>query len=431
MKIKTVLLALISTTFTLGATASIVDTVMPGSHNNGTWLYDGTFNNQGVKGPVQAGMFVSQLNDYNKKANTNSQINQVFSYGGDIEMYCDGGEGGEDTNACTYNSLLLGYYPPSIVNKKMDGPVSSIIAKLGDSGFSTVNQYAQVKQSNGSSVQTIVDIDGRVDMPASEDYLNELNTMPQVDANQFADKVAAQICADDGVSGIQFDVEPFSFIGSGDNAKPGPGQKYFYQEIAKDLAGNYSGNNWPNPTAANDPLHCVDAAHPVGRVFSVFTFAKGIAEDPQEIQQVFGKGSYGNGYVIDSLYDVATNEPGGTWTAPNDYKGLALTEASTFKAEADKLGIPYQFAIPAAASTHEFESKAGVATGANQDEYVTAVLDNINSISARQDPLFKGVDLWGWVSAMWWGGDLYTPATPAEDKNGLVLSDLEQNLGGS
>lgn len=430
MKIKLVVLALLSATFTVNAaTESIVNTVMPGSHNNGTWLYDGTYNSNGVKGPVQAGMFASQLNDYNKQANEASQINQVFSYGGDIEMYCDGGEGGEDTNACTYNSLLLVYYPPSLVNKKTDAPVSNIISKFGDSGFSTVNQYAQVKQANGNSVQTIVDIDGRVDMPKDEDYLNELNSMPQVDANQFADKVAAQICADDNISGVQFDIEPFSFLGTGGTVK-GPGQKYFYQEISKDFAGNYTGKNWPDPTTANDPLHCVDNAHPAGRVFSVFTFHTSLNETPQveqEIQSVFGNGagSYGNGYIVDSLYDISTT-PGGTYIDPQTYTSEVHQEVTSFSQEADKLGIPYQFAIPAAASAHEFESKAGITTGADQNQYVSAALNAVNSV--RGDALFKGVDVWGWNSAMWWGGKQYTPANPAANES--VLLNLEQNLGG-
>jgi hypothetical protein len=415
---------------------TIVNEVMPGSHNNGTWIYDSTFDSSGNKGVVQAGMFLTQLQAYNntaaQRSNFNSQFNQVFSYGGDMEMYCDGGEGGQDTNACGYNSLLLVYYPPSMFNKSYDSDtVAQILSQFGDSGFSSVNRYAGLTYQNSSGVsqkvQTIVDIDGRVDMPASADYLNELNSMPQSDAVQFADKVAAQICADDNISGVQFDIEPFSFLGT-KGTVTGPGQKYFYTEISKDFAGNYSGANWPNPSPSKDVLHCVDAAHPYGRVFSVFTFSGAIAEDPNDIQSVFGSTSvYQNGFMVDSLYDLGPN-PGGTVNSPADYTAYVAAEATTFEKYADQYGIPYQYAIPAAASAHEFESKAGVATGYQELSYTQAALGYINTNQAIVgDPLFKGINVWGWVQAMWWHGDHYTPDNVASDPT--VESYLESQLG--
>lgn len=444
-KLKLIALAVLATGCTVNytlAAQSIVNQIMPGYNNHGTWIYDGTYDASGDKGPVKAGMFFSDLDTYNQAAaaagHPDSQFNQVFSYGGDLEMYCDGGEGGQDPNACTYNTLLLVYYPPSVLSKKYDSyTVGQIISQFGDSGFSTVNQYAGLDLASGSSmqkVQTIVDIDGRVDMSPAEDYLNELNSMPQADAEQFADKVAAQICADDHISGVQFDIEPFSFLGTGGTVK-GPGQEYFYQEISKDFAGNYSGNNWPNPEAANDPLHCVDQAHPYGRIFSVFTFHQALEESPQveqEIQQVFGSGSgsYGNGYIVDSLYDLSS-APGGTYTPPATYSNEVQQEVVLFSQEADKLGVPYQFAIPAAASAHEFESVGGVATGADQDQYVQAALQAIYTGSVLNDPLFKGTNIWGWNSAMWWGGKQFTPANPVMDQKHEVETDLENHLDGT
>ena len=436
MKIKIALIFLAVSSFMpcMNYADSIVNKVMPGSYNNGTWLYDSTFDASGNKGAVQAGMFLSKLQAYNNtvtRTNTHSQFTQVFSYGGDLEMYCDGGEGGQDTNACTYNSLLLVYYPAAMFNKSYNSyTVSQILSQFGDSGFSSVNRYAGLtyEDSTGApqKVQTMVDIDGRVDMPASEDYLNELNSMPQVDAVQFADKIAAQICADDNISGVQFDIEPFSFIGA-NGTIPGPGQKYFYTEISKDFAGNYSGNNAPNPTPEKDLLHCVDAAHPYGRVFSVFTFSKAIEEDPTDIQNVFGSTSpYQNGFMIDSLYDLGPNS-GGQVNSPTAYSTFLAAEASTFKKDADQYGIPYQYAIPAAASTHEFESKAGTPTGYNELAYTQGALQYINASSPATDPLFKGIDVWGWMQAMWWHGDHYTPDNVASDSN--VESYLESNLG--
>ena len=84
----------------------------------------------------------------------------------------------------------------------------------------------------------------------------------------------------------------------------------------------------------------------------------------------------------------------------------------------------YQFAIPAGASAHEFESKAGVSTGYLQSDYVQRAFDAINKFSAKQDPYFLGNDIWSWNDKMFWHGDAYTPAKPKDD----TIKILQQNL---
>ena len=82
------------------------------------------------------------------------------------------------------------------------------------------------------------------------------------------------------------------------------------------------------------------------------------------------------------------------------------------------LNVPYQFAIPAAASAHEFETKAGqvAADLGNQIQYVRAVMELIKPEALKiQDPNFKGIGIWSWNQKMYWHGDEYTPASPSDE----------------
>ena len=86
----------------------------------------------------------------------------------------------------------------------------------------------------------------------NNDYLDGLNIMGQTDASALADFVAKKICADDNISGVQFDLEPFELTGNSgrlsisdplvmDAINKNPkllstsGQYYFYLRIAADF----------------------------------------------------------------------------------------------------------------------------------------------------------------------------------------------------
>ena len=273
----------------------------------------------------------------------------------------------------------------------------------------------------------------------------------QIDAVHLADFVAKNICADDKMDGVQFDLEPFCFDGkcgklTGSDASGRNGQYYFYQEIAKDLAGYYGHSDDPagiNQTTNtygdySDPLHCVDRSHPDGRFFSTFTFASKVTPD---VGAVFTR--HNNGLIVDSLYDLSTDtnvlqqtgstspaEPGGNPLCPTKsitvngvtypaMSDLVTTEIQDMYKVAHAYNLPYQFAIPGGASAHEFESRDQYDSNGNkidtintsdscgqqvtQGDYIKADLNAIIANSAvKNDPNYRGYDIYGWSQQSWW-----------------------------
>lgn len=366
-----------------------VSTIVP--YGNGTWTYD-------TAKPIPiAGQFAPQIASYNNQA-PDHQITQLFFYGGDIEMYCRGSGGSSPSTPCTKNNIYAFY-------NTSDNPTAPHEEK-----------YAAVP-----GVKNLIPvIDGRLDNPDDTDILNHLNDMPQAEAILFADIVAAKACADDRIDGIQFDIEPFSFTGGNGSPISGLGQQYFYTEIAKVFAGWYGQGDFPGVNTYDayhpDPLKCVSKNHPNGRVFSVFSFSSNITPD---VVSVFNY--HGNGYVVDSLYDLG-NKPGGTLTTPQAFEQLVTAETKAMS----QLGVPYQFAIPGAASAHEYESAIspqGIKIiGFPQVDYINGALTAIAPYKA--DPNFKGIALWSWnpLDHMNWNGWQMFPGKPTKD----VLSVLAE-----
>lgn len=372
-------------------------------YGNGTWVYDAQF----LDGPdgaayTKAGLWSSNLNSYNIGARKLSKITQFFTYGGDLEMYCRGSGEADLSEACTSKNMLVNYYPPSFYNTNLT------LAKLGDSGYSSSALYKlgadKVNSSTNAKVQIIPIVDGRFDNPASSDYLSAMNRMTQSEAQLLADNVARIYCADNLVSGVQFDLEPFDFSKFG--------QQYFYTQIAKDFAGQNKDSK------GNDKFSCKNEDHPDGRSFSVFTF-------PSKVNQnlVQSLNSYNNGYVIYSLYDLPDNAPVGPVNSTANYYNLVLQEVN----KAINSGAYFQLGIPAAASVHEYESFNGKATGYKQLDYVKAAIKAINDSGVRANPRFLGIAVWGWSKYMSYpphSTNVYSPSHPPSD----VLQYLQQNM---
>ncbi len=369
------------------AFAAPVETIVPSG--NGTWTYDT------AKPAPKPGEFVQNITIYNGMA-PGHEITQVFYYGGDIEMYCRGSGDSDPSTPCNAENLFS-YYNPDNQSGALYGQVPGV-------------------------KNLIPVIDGRVDSPAGSDYLDHLNDMSENDAVFFADMVAKQVCADDRIDGIQFDIEPFSFTGGSGAPYAGKGQQYFYTEIAKDFAGwngqqDQAGVNTYDPQHA-DPLSCVSKNHPNGRIFSVFTFSKNVTPD---VVAVFNY--HHNGYIVDSLYDLGA-KPGGSLNTPDEFTQLITAETKAMS----QLGIPYQFAIPGAGSAHEYESaidpKGHNVKGFSQVQYINAALTVIAPY--RTDPNFKGIALWSWnpLDHMNWNGWKIFPGNPTPE----VLDVLKTGL---
>lgn len=394
----------------------------------GTWVYDqeydgniseGSISLKNGKINVKPGLFKDVITEWNQKA-TGFPYTQIFSYGGDIEMYCRGSGQSLPTDPCT---IVNGYKHP-------DGKPDLKDAFLVTFPGNEKDQHIGLKSLEGylgipKIAQNIIIIDGRLDLPTGteDEYLDYINALPEDEAIYFANKVSTAICSNNNVAGVQFDIEPFSFTGEGGKV-PGPGQKFFYNQIAKNFAGwhkHSEDTQGINPTLSDDDLHCVNADHPNGRIFSIFTFAKAITPDVKTMLT-----QYGNGYVMDSLYDLGP-KPGAELNSVEDFKTYALQEIQNMKA----LGVPYQFAIPAAASAHEFETRAGkdAAGAGNQIEYVKAATELIKD-NVLNDPNFKGIGVWSYNQKMYWpkGGDEYTPASPSEESMSYLDSAMPAEL---
>lgn len=346
-------------------------------YGNGAWAYDSTYSADGkkIKNGDIPGLFAEDnlnlnnnysINGYNRLALDGHKITQVFTYGSDLELFCEGSGGTDLTVSCNQSNMYVFY------DSQSTGRQSSLA-------------YAQQTQAANNPVVIIPVVDGRLDQMGEDDYLGAMNYLTKKKASLLADKVARAFCADPLVGGIQFDIEPFNLTF--------PGQKYFYQQIAKDLAG------------ANANIKCVDNAHPNGRFFSVFTNATSVTPLVANILN-----SYQNGYVIDSLYDLGPND-GGIASAPTVYRNYVKNEIARMVKVAKTYGVHYQFAIPAGASVHEFEQKGQVSTGFCQLDYVQAAIEEIKK-APNNPKLFLGTDVWAWHQRMIWAGVEFLPTVP-------------------
>jgi hypothetical protein len=356
---------------------------------NSAWAYD-------TSAP---GTWVDAIKSYNQQAKPGHELNEVYSYGTDLEMYCPNNDGTQ----CTASDLYSYYTPDS-------------------GGRARTDAYYQAFDATrpGSLIISPI-IDGRTD---SNGYLQGFNALSAQLAAGFADTVAGQVCADPHVDGIQFDLEPFDV--STEN-----GQYYFYRQLAKDFAGEHAGSATP------DPYGCVDAAHPDGRFFSVFTFAASIrpgSESAANVQRMLNR--YGNGYLMDSLYDLSA-APAGTLNGIATYRSAVRREATDGRRWADRLRIKYGYGIPASASAHEFstctatpdavgacEPDATGATGYPMIDYARAAVHAIDRAGAPHDPRYLGTAIWDFGDHVSWNGLNFAPVPAPADVLGYLASAL-------
>lgn len=358
---------------------------------NSAWVYDT---------PTTTGAWVSQLRAYDRAATGRHRLTQLYTYGGDVEMYCPD----NDPARCTADDLIATYTPTS-------------------PGWASTGAYDKAFGSApGFTLSPI--IDGRTD---SGGYMQGFTGLSPRLAAAFADKVVAQVCSDPRVDGIQFDIEPFDVTSRN-------GQFFFYQQVAKAFAGRDIDGT------TTDPHHCVDATHPRGRFFSVFTFSSAIRPGTASAANVRSlMTTYGNGYLMDSLYDLSS-APAGTLTSLTDYRAAVNREARTTKAWANRLGIDYGYGIPASASAHEYTTctaapdaidscvpDASGATGYPMLSYARAAVNAIDATHAATDPAYIGTAVWDFGDHVSWNGLDFTPVpAPAS-----VLHYLSQQLPGS
>ncbi|HYW02997.1 MAG TPA: hypothetical protein VFA86_03565 [Gammaproteobacteria bacterium] len=352
---------------------------------NAVWVYDqsGTGNHH-----VDPGRWVDALNAYNREAGTGHRISMIYSYAGDLEMYCQ--EAGNGAPACPDPGDLVVTYRPH-----------------GAAHRSAAAYREGIDTGGGQPVMVAPVIDGSI-RGHYRGSLRGFDRLSPAQAGRFADKVARRVCADPDADGIQFDIEPFRV----DHRN---GQYWFYMRIARDFSG------------ASGRFGCVDSRHPDGRFFSIFTTAHSIRPGSASARNVAAiLHAHHNGYLVDALYDLGSAAPGHQ-TSLAAYRRQVRAEARNMHGWAARLDIPYQYAIPAAAGYHEFQTCRGPGCrlspgGPSQLDYVRAALAAIRAqpASAR----FRGVALWTWERRVGRGRMHFGPSHPDRKVLGWLAGHL-------
>ncbi|MCX2978899.1 hypothetical protein [Candidatus Marimicrobium litorale] len=397
---------------------------------NGSWLYDAIFPLWTSSDPnrepyTQAALFSDELIAWNTEADARKKINQIFSYGGGPELYCRGSGESAPGDVCD-NSNTVVLYGPVPFDK------NNTLADFGATGMESAARWEaemdNAAEQMGTESVIIPIVDGRLDSDAANngtiDYLNALNRLPQNEAYELADKVAKMYCADGKIAGVQFDLEPFDFTQ--------PGQIHYYTRLAKTFAGaNVTNPGDPLDEDTRKQIQCVTKNRPHGISWSVFTF-------PERVSAAFAAvlNSHGNGYVVISGYDLGSKQ-GGQVNTPAEYRTLVQEKIQETMTMASRHQVYYQFAIPAAASAHEFEGiegndNLGIGlqigdSGHSQLEYVQIAVEEMKAAGMENDPYFIGTAVWGWSERMIWppGGETeFFPNVPQAD----VISYLQANM---
>lgn len=381
--VATVILALTA----VAPLTALADSFPP--RGNAAWIYDPQHKpRSGAR--VEAGYFARALSQYNGTAGWAHRITELYVYAGDMEMYCPQ----KQPRRCRKKDFHV-YYAPG---KQSPQPARN---------RSVAAYQSRRKHSPGLAGTYIVPvIDGTI---SGHGQLSGFNRLSRRQAESYADVVAKTVCADPAAAGIQFDLEPF-------NVSTRNGQYYFYRRIAHDFS--------------SEAVGCVDSIHPRGRFFSIFASARHIrpgTTSASHVKSIMGVAD--NGYLIDSLYDLS-GSPAGSRTPVDRYRRFVGTETLHMRRWADRLGIPYQFGVPAAASAHEYAACKGAgcryapASSATQLSYVKAAINAVDKAGARNDERFLGIAVWAWSPTVSYGGMEFMPTRPPPSVLGYLANRL-------
>jgi hypothetical protein len=335
------------------------------------WLYDGSSS-------VPSSYYYNTIYDFNNDPHSHADhnINTLFTYGGDIEMYCNN----KDIQ-CIPNKTMFVYYN--------DHARQSVIAYKSDQTHSHIQKIMPI-------------VDGRVD---DESVLAHFNTLPEA-TRLLADNLAQQYCADNNVDGVQIDLEPFDINR--------PGQAAFYDQLNKDFTSKNYG--------------CINSDHPNGRYYSNFAYSgqwdkkdgsfHTLTQDQwTAIAKSFGENT--NGFFIVSGYDVGPNEA----NTPNNlsqYHDYLTAELKAMKQAASTYKIHYMVGIPAGASTKEFEQICDknyhncTSSGYFQIDYLKTLEQVMNELQIKQDPYYLGSSMWAFNQFMKYKKATYLPSAPTD-----------------
>lgn len=306
-----------------------------------TWVYD-------AEGGAPA-EWAESLAAFN--ARSESKINVVFSYGGDMELY------------------------PALPQ-----PYQTY--------FPAANQKAAAMYNATSGIDyVILVIDGV--MSGGRSWSPDLSKLNDTQLRDWADEVASLYCSYDIVDGIQMDLEPFAGV----YKRP---FLVFLAALAANLRSPERG--------------CVNADHPAGRAITTFLFAESVTDD---VWLALGENGFLtiSGYDLSS---APAGVPS-TVAFFRAQLATALTAVAASAARNNGsffVGVP---AAASAHEFERFTLANGtVIDGYSQLDYITAALEELAAGAAGKAG-YLGPALWAFSPQMEYpphSSNFFTPGTP-------------------
>lgn len=307
-------------------------------------------------GTIDAGQWVSDIRSFNNGAKPANQLVNLHPYSADIEISCT------DPGNISTCSIIPGF----------------------QAGNASAAAYAAAFPN--ARIMPIVDI--------AQNYLNNKLLLTNTDlADQVAEKLVAQLCSDDNVTGVFFDLEV-------KNGLDNPGIFEFYRKMSTLLASST----------------CVSSSFPKGKFMGAYLTPVG--DDWTKAQAMFAGNN--NSYIAIPLYDVSafSNPPRpDPISAYASYVKSALQRAMT---ESQTHSVPFVILVPAGASFGTFQSYGNYISSPPYYQVVkdfskTNATQLLFTQTARNaacniaTPYYMGMTYWSYNQYIYSGGFLRMP----------------------
>lgn len=308
----------------------------------GGLVYDACCTNGPCKDPVNhVGQWISALQTFTPLSGSSIRL---YVFGGSIKQ----------TGSCTFSVNYT--YPDSIAAYRAIFPNALILATID----------------------------------ATPEDVAALTICADTVGKTIADSLSTQICADDNVDGVLFDLEPADF-------GVGMGQYGLYKEMSLNFSAGA----------------CIDAAHPNGRFFGVFSNPNNFYTHNQWSAvegALVGNTANNVGFLVVGAYDVSDGTQGPTpYTA---YKASIGGKLSAYTdPQSKQYHVPYTVAIPGGASFGEYQYFAeyisptqttiihDYSNEVTQPGYVNLAMQIIST--SCLSAYYLGIDYWGWNQYVW------------------------------
>ena len=384
----------------------------------------------------------TNISEYNNAAPEDSEINIVYSYGGDIEFWAGKA------------------HPDGCARGKIPVPFQQDVCNVSVY-FDPNNQAAMTVYDQVDKVESIVALlDSRMDgWTQIQQYDNydgckfgnfypDLSNLTDPGLKQLAEDTAKLYCncpECHRVDGIQVDLEPY-------NSRYVKPLKAFVGHLGDALRDEDGSRG------------CKTTTHPKGRSVSYFTFAHRMT--PSSPGGYFNDALGDNGYSVCSLYDLDPTpqfpyhggDAGFMYNTVEEFKGKMALEMESIPVAIkrnDGQKQKFTLALPIGASCHEYEqyvpmkgNGCGAAcepktNNATMVDYVRGWLDVLTSaetkskygdlfcINKEKDSAFLGLSLWSYsyqmtYPPMKWFNNEFLPGTPPADAMQLLASRLTE-----